>query len=321
MGLIERFDRKRDEWENLNIYQGEIFMEKVEKNQEHKPRILTISEMAKICRVSRQTLIYYDKQNILKPTYIDDNGYRYYSIYQVPFLREICALKEKNFALKDIVQNLSDRKVENMVELLEVYQGNLDEQIRELNEKKAAIADRMQFYKNAQKELAMVEQPYIKIIPGRKLLFLKWGTEKVNRSRMHMVHMMLRNQAEDLKVSVDFGWGALLWNDSIQNQTPLAGAGGYVMLPEDFVNDGRIPAEQYVEVPACYFACMNVYAMPYDTTYLGKLYSWISENHYEVLGDLINECILDTTFYTEDQKADFCQLQVPIHIPGLQLNE
>ena len=65
-------------------------------NTKHEDATLTISEMARICRVSRQTLIYYDKNNIFKPVYTNKNGYRLYSIYQIPFLREICALKDKS---------------------------------------------------------------------------------------------------------------------------------------------------------------------------------------------------------------------------------
>lgn len=61
----------------------------------HEDSILTISEMAKICRVSRQTLIYYDKNNIFKPMYTDKNGYRLYSISDSFFAGNLCLKGKK----------------------------------------------------------------------------------------------------------------------------------------------------------------------------------------------------------------------------------
>lgn len=283
----------------------------------HEDTILTISEMAKICRVSRQTLIYYDKNDIFKPMHTDQNGYRLYSIYQVPFLREICALKEKNLYLKDIVSNLSNRKIETAMDLLLLHQKNLDEQIVALQEKKRCITERILYYQKAEKELSHIEQPYIKRLPARKLLFQPWDCENMTRTRLHMVHMNLRNAAKDMNIPVDFAWGALLRNESIRNARPLHDAGGYVLLPEDFDMDRKVSECSCISVPGGYFACMNVYAMPYDTSYLDRLYQWIEKNHYTVTGDLVNECILDTTFYTKTRQTDFCQLQVPVLIPGI----
>lgn len=283
----------------------------------HEDAILTISEMAKICRVSRQTLIYYDKNDIFKPMFTDKNGYRMYSIYQIPFLREICALKEKNLYLKDIVDNLSNRKIETAMDLLVLHQKKLDEQILALQEKKRSITERILYYQQAEKELSHLEQPYIKHFPARKLLFQSWNCEDMNRSQMHMTHMNLRNMAQDMNIAVDFAWGALLKHESIQNQRPLLGGGGYVLLPESFDMTRKISGGSCISVPAGYFVCMNVYAMPYDTSYLNRLYQWIENNHYMVTGDLVNECILDTTFYTKERQTDFCQLQVPVQIPGI----
>lgn len=38
----------------------------------------SVSELAALGNVSRQTILYYDKHNLLKPNFIDSNGYRYY---------------------------------------------------------------------------------------------------------------------------------------------------------------------------------------------------------------------------------------------------
>jgi hypothetical protein len=65
-------------------------------------RYFSISEMASIHGVSRQTLIYYDKIELFQPVHIDENGYRFYAAEQIPFLREICFLKSIGIKLNDI---------------------------------------------------------------------------------------------------------------------------------------------------------------------------------------------------------------------------
>ena len=42
----------------------------------------TIGEFASLFKLSKQTLFYYERNNILRPAYIDENGYRYYSLEQ-----------------------------------------------------------------------------------------------------------------------------------------------------------------------------------------------------------------------------------------------
>ncbi|WP_418657894.1 MerR family DNA-binding transcriptional regulator, partial [Clostridioides difficile] len=39
-------------------------------------------EFAKLCGISKQTLIFYDKIGIFPPEYKDKNNYRYYSVYK-----------------------------------------------------------------------------------------------------------------------------------------------------------------------------------------------------------------------------------------------
>ena len=48
----------------------------------HNDGFFTAGELAAIFGVSKQTLLYYDRIDLLKPDFVADNGYRYYSIKQ-----------------------------------------------------------------------------------------------------------------------------------------------------------------------------------------------------------------------------------------------
>ena len=73
---------------------------------------ISISEMAKLHGITRQTLIHYDNIDLFKPAKVDTNGYRYYCKHQIPYLREICFLKSLGISLKDIQQHFQERTPE-----------------------------------------------------------------------------------------------------------------------------------------------------------------------------------------------------------------
>nr|WP_243686653.1 MerR family DNA-binding transcriptional regulator [Clostridioides difficile] len=53
----------------------------------------TTGEFAKLCGISKQTLIFYDKIGIFSPEYKDKNNYRYYSVYHMIHLIYITIIK------------------------------------------------------------------------------------------------------------------------------------------------------------------------------------------------------------------------------------
>ena len=59
-------------------------------------------EFAKMARVTIRTIRYYDKQNILKPSYVDENNCRYYTDADFALLQQILLLKYLGFSLDDI---------------------------------------------------------------------------------------------------------------------------------------------------------------------------------------------------------------------------
>ncbi|MGL4914567.1 MAG: MerR family transcriptional regulator, partial [Romboutsia sp.] len=78
----------------------------------------SIGEMAKLNKVSIQTLRYYDQIDLLKPIHVDEeSNYRYYSIDQFPQLDLIKYLKYLGMPLKDIKLKLNNSD-EEMLELL-----------------------------------------------------------------------------------------------------------------------------------------------------------------------------------------------------------
>lgn len=96
---------------------------------------LSIGEMAKLRRVTVDTLRHYDKIGLLKPYHLDRNtGYRYYSIAQYEVLGTIKELRRIGFSLEEIKQFLTNRTVKKSVQLLQESMTNIQEKIKELQD-------------------------------------------------------------------------------------------------------------------------------------------------------------------------------------------
>ena len=66
------------------------------------PGYYTSGQFAHMAHVSVRTIRYYDKQNILKPSYVNESGARFYSDTDFARLQQILLLKYLGFSLEDI---------------------------------------------------------------------------------------------------------------------------------------------------------------------------------------------------------------------------
>lgn len=95
--------------------------------------MLKIGEFSKIARTTVKTLRYYDEIDLLKPAFVDDNGYRYYNIEQINDLIIIIELRNLDFSIENIKTflNTSDKKsiLENHLFILEEEYSKKQRQI------------------------------------------------------------------------------------------------------------------------------------------------------------------------------------------------
>lgn len=82
-------------------------------------RMLSTGEFAKFCKTSKQTLFHYDRENLLKPKYVSENGYRHYGLEQFFDFDLISMLKETGSSLKEIRIYLRKMRGEEFLALLE----------------------------------------------------------------------------------------------------------------------------------------------------------------------------------------------------------
>jgi DNA-binding transcriptional MerR regulator len=71
--------------------------------------MLTVSQLARLCGLSRTTLLYYESIGLLTPACRSDSNYRRYSTQQLERLRIICAYRDAGLRLSDIQQILDEQ--------------------------------------------------------------------------------------------------------------------------------------------------------------------------------------------------------------------
>jgi DNA-binding transcriptional MerR regulator len=92
----------------------------------------TVKQLAKVAGVTVRTLHYYDEIGLLKPSFIKDNGYRYYEEKELLKLQQILFFRELEFPLDDIVQMVNTPEYNTLEaladqrKLLEMKRGRLD---------------------------------------------------------------------------------------------------------------------------------------------------------------------------------------------------
>lgn len=72
----------------------------------------TVKDIIQITGITKRALHYYDKTDLLKPSKVEDNGYRYYDQEALANLQMILLFKEMNFSLKDIAAMMQLSKEE-----------------------------------------------------------------------------------------------------------------------------------------------------------------------------------------------------------------
>ena len=100
------------------------------KTEDHEEmELLKIGELAALAGVSVKALRVYEKKNVIKPVFVDEEtGYRYYSPDQLQQIESLLELQDMGFTLKEISRTLSGKCTkEELATLFEAKQTALQE--------------------------------------------------------------------------------------------------------------------------------------------------------------------------------------------------
>lgn len=135
----------------------------------------TAGELAHLFGVSKQTLLYYDKIDLLSPDFICEKGYRHYSIQQYLDLEIIVNLRSFNISIADIKAYLNQRSKNDFIAL--VTQKKLECQ-KIIRENEAIIKSLDVIYNNAKQDKPFVFNKPLLTFQEERLLKLTPVSDK-----------------------------------------------------------------------------------------------------------------------------------------------
>ena len=77
--------------------------------------MLSISQVGRKCGLSRSTLLYYDRLNLVRPSYRTAAGYRLYSAEDESRLADVCRYRKAGLPLKEIQRVLEEPETPDLV--------------------------------------------------------------------------------------------------------------------------------------------------------------------------------------------------------------
>lgn len=266
----------------------------------HKKFIKT-SQFAKLCNVSRQTLIYYDRMGIFKPSYIDEKGYRYYSLSQHESFYVILMLRHLGTPLKEIKEYVENRSPHRFLQLLDKKQDEISKKIEKLHELSQLIEKRRTMTQYGLRE-QKTEDMGIYTMPEERLIL---SNPNLKRNELDY-----RKTIGDLESYINennyrsFSTGAMITYESLIKEK-------YEDVSHFFVKSDAMCERTLIKRVGLY--AVNYHYGDFDTTHLTcqRLVKYIQDNGFEITGNAYVEWLLDDcTQQTESEYLSKISIEV-----------
>ncbi|MDF2153100.1 MerR family transcriptional regulator [Vibrio sp. CAU 1672] len=100
--------------------------------------MLTVTQLAKECGISRTTLLYYEREGLLQPAYRSENGYRWYGDKERQRLQTITAYRGYGLPISSI-RTLLAQQGQSQAQILKAHFRQLEQEIQTLRAQQKAI--------------------------------------------------------------------------------------------------------------------------------------------------------------------------------------
>lgn len=264
----------------------------------------SVGEIAEFYQISRQTVLFYDKQGVFKPKMVDEkNHYRYYTPDQLEELDTILMLKNLGFSLKEIRVFMANRGTREAVDLLKLQKERLEQKIAELTLS----------HKRVEKKAEILSE------------FLEHGRAGINfceKQEEYLITEPVESPYQLLQADIAIKRLMLKSAENARMYTYLTGT----IIAEKDLKAGRFLNASHMFFPLtgktakkdCIIKPAGVYARAYHTgTYeaIGRTYKKIVEfietNNRKIGGNSYEYCILDNL--TSDNPNEYVtEIQIPV---------
>ena len=273
---------------------------------------ISIGKMAKMHKISTQTLRYYDEINLFKPLYIDKyTGYRYYKFEQFAHLEAILYLKNMGMSLEKIKMYFQNRDINSMMSLMKMRINYIDNEIKQLKKKKNhvnAVLNLVDEYMNMNKDV--FDKCILKKLPRREMLYFNFqkNSETIAEHEFGIKKIeMALNSIDELYMN-PFA--------SVIDRKMLDDGHYSTFKGISMIFSNKVPENiKTIPIEAATYATMTFVGTYNERVEkrFNVIADWIHENKYELAGDGFILIITDKAFTDYDYEY-ISEIQIPIKL-------
>lgn len=262
-----------------------------------------INEIAKMFNLTKRTLQYYDKIDLLKPDFIKENGYRVYNEDQLAKLIEILLWKNIGLNSRDIKSVFEEKTSKNIENILDDVDKRLDDELKKI----MFLKENLKFMKQSLDYKSLSYDKFtVKTLKKRKIIKIKNSGGSLNNivEMMALGTEILRETTEKQLPFIEFGIIFSSEKDKNNNYTDYSNY--FFTLPEDY------KCKEPLNLNSGSYACSWFEG---DLRLLDKeiikLLDWIDKNDYTIDGEIIYSESFGSLYYDTIHQT-VGELQIPI---------
>ena len=268
--------------------------------------VLSITELAKLKKITSETLRHYDRIGLLKPDHISESGHRYYSIRQYERLGTILELKKIGMSLKEIQEYFENRNFKKSYSMLKGYQERLEKKLREQMQLNEILLQKLEFL-DSLSYLPEMETIFEEEFPVRYMV--TFGRESGDREEHAMAFTKLEDYIKERipilasdRVGVFADERLLIPSEKLVPAIPML-----LVSPKNAEDTylKKIPEGKYV---CMYYrdGILEKYHPSFE-----KIKDYIKEKGYQIDGSLLQIYKIDVTL-TNYSEETVLELQIPV---------
>ena len=274
----------------------------------------SIGQAAKICNISVQSLRFYDKLGLVIPSHTDkSSGYRYYSNFDLLYIKIVQDMKALNFSLEEIKATMKNGSLDSLVEKLETKRKHTMAEIIQLERIVESIGQRtnqigyLKELGNELKDLEVLVE--LKQLPERHVLYNRRRSAcGMDASIMQFTELFQKAETNGLipkRLMTIYHENIMTFD---RNDSDLEFCITTDSLGDQASTDFTriIPGGDYITALYCGIpnteSCKRIYS---------KLLEWIERNHYMEIGPSIEQYLVDMAQMMKPEEF-IVELQVPV---------
>lgn len=276
---------------------------------------LSIGQMAKLNKVTTETLRHYDREKLLEPWIIDEEtGYRYYHINQSARLDMILYLQAYGVTLKKISDYLNNTDPMALQGLLKKQLKSTEENILKLEQSRGALIRMIENHER-RKNLPPTGVPYLEYYPSRRIY--KYKTKKnffeQDDSGYELMLRELKNSLVTSNLHISYFWNVgTIVRKKFLNGNKLYSDEVFVFVEDDYEGPGDVET-----LPPGLRMCMCCNDFTKESECAYTLLDAIERSNFTVDGDYICEVVEEFPGFDAGPR----NLLFTVHIPIISIHQ